>query len=102
MYIAPSGQDHKFFDPFLKVYVSVPMMLNDNLDVINGKANGTVGTLSKMVLTWDGPDAVQPHRPRRWLSCQSAGSGGHRCKQAYGNPPCCQMEAIRTCPCAGR
>ena len=55
-----NGQDHKFFDPLLKVCGGVPIMLNDNLDVTNGKVNSAVGTLSKIVFTRDGPDSVHP------------------------------------------
>ena len=49
--VNPKGYTHTFFDPLLKLYIEVPLMLTANLDVANGKANGTVGTLSKIVLT---------------------------------------------------
>ena len=56
--VHPKGFTHNFFDPLLKLYIGVPLMLTANLDVANGKANGTVGTLSKMVLTCDSSDAL--------------------------------------------
>jgi hypothetical protein len=56
--VHPNGQDHKFFNPLLKVYGGVPIMLNDNLDVANGKVNSAVGTSSKIVFTRDGPASV--------------------------------------------
>ena len=58
--VNPKGYKHKLFDPLLKLYIWVPLMLTANLDVANGKgkANGTVGTLSKMVFTQDSSDAL--------------------------------------------
>ena len=44
----------KFLDPFLKLYIGIPLMLTDNDDVPNGIANGTLCTLKKVLLKRNG------------------------------------------------
>ena len=35
--------DNQFVDPLLKLYVSIPVMITDNIDVSGNMANGTYG-----------------------------------------------------------
>ena len=45
-----SNADNKLFDPLLKLYHGRPLMLNENMDVENAKANGTMCTFESIVL----------------------------------------------------
>ena len=47
------ADNKSFFDPLLKLFAGMQMMLVDNIDVPNKQANGTVCTLVKIVTTSD-------------------------------------------------
>ena len=72
VHVTTRADNSEFIDPLLKLYVGRPMMITNNVDVINSLNNGTVGKFQWIQLVNDHRDVFKINIDGYYIFCVKA------------------------------